>query len=144
MRIYSDFLFLKGIEDDEFVECCDEEGDIRDFSKNSETCFPIKLEPDDTLGKSQTGQRRQCLNFVRSVGAPDLDCNPSPIQQSNQITHWLDASNVYGSNEDVTKRLRARRGARSRDGLLDVVFLNGKEQLPFNSLMDCEDSRGKQ
>ena len=136
--IYSDFLFLKG-EEEQFYECCDEEGDIRDFSKNSETCFPIKLEPDDTLGKSETGQRRQCLNFVRSVGAPDLDCNPSPIQQSNQITHWLDASNVYGSNEDVTKRLRAL-----KDGLLDVVDINGqKDQLPIDSSMNCSDSKGK-
>ena len=136
--IYSDFLFLKG-EEEQFYECCDEEGDIRDFSKNSETCFPIKLEPDDTLGKSETGQRRQCLNFVRSVGAPDLDCCPSSIQQSNQITHWLDASNVYGSNEDVTKRLRAL-----KDGLLDVVDINGqKDQLPIDSSMNCSDSKGK-
>ena len=138
MGIYSDFLFLKG-EEEQFYECCDEEGNIRDFSKNGVTCFPIKLEPDDTLGKSETGQRRQCLNFVRSVGAPDLDCNPSPIQQSNQITHWLDASNVYGSNEDVTKRLRAL-----KDGLLDVVDINGqKDQLPIDSSMNCSDSRGK-
>ena len=91
------------------------------------------------MGKSETGQRRQCLNFVRSVGAPDLDCNPSPIQQSNQITHWLDASNVYGSNEDVTKRLRAL-----KDGLLDVVDINGqKDQLPIDSSMNCSDSKGK-
>ena len=30
----------------------------------------------------------------------------------NQITHWLDASNIYGSSEDETKLLRLFRGGK--------------------------------
>ena len=121
------------------MECCDEEGRIQDFTKNSEFCFPIKLERGDALGKDiQTGRKRECLNFVRSVAAPSLDCGLGPREQTNQITHWIDASNVYGSSEEVSEELRQKEG-----GLLKVRIINGKEQLPKDINLPCEDAEGE-
>ena len=86
-------------------------------------CFPIEL-------PEGTGNDKKCQNFVRSVGSPRLDCNPSPVEQLNQITHWLDASNVYGSSENQSLSLR-----KLEDGLLKSDFgSNGQEFLPFNTL----------
>ena len=38
------------------------------------------------------------MNLARSETAPDMDCQPGPLQQVNQISHWLDGSNIYGSS----------------------------------------------
>ena len=121
------------------MQCCDDEGNILDFTKNSPICFPIKLERGDALGKDiQTGRKRECLNFVRSVAAPSLDCGLGPREQTNQITHWIDASNVYGSSEEVSEELRQKEG-----GLLKVTMINGKEQLPKDVNLPCEDADGE-
>ena len=51
----------------------------------------------------------------------------------NQITHWLDNSNVYGSggNESVEIRRHIR-------GLLEAeIQLNGEELLPDEGLNEC-------
>ena len=42
--------------------------------------------------------KRLCMNFVRSQACLKLDCEPGPLQQINQITHWLDGSGIYGSS----------------------------------------------
>ena len=123
------------------MQCCDEDGIKfpKIFAKNSEICVPIKLEPGDDLGKDSSGIQRECLNFVRSVSAPALDCGFGPREQSNQITHWIDASNIYGSNEEVTEKLRLKEG-----GLLNFTLdINGKEQLPIDDELDCEDVEGE-
>ena len=39
----------------------------------------------------------------------------------NQITHWIDASNVYGSTKDELKMLRS-----GRDGLLRTADIDDK------------------
>ena len=52
-----------------------------------------------------TSGRKPCQNLVRSDPAPKMpDCSPGPRQQMNQITSWLDSSNVYGS-DDITANL---------------------------------------
>merc|ERR1712223_975462 len=44
--------------------------------------------------------------FTRSTLSPNQFCPLEPSQQVNQITHWLDASNVYGSSEEEIEMLR--------------------------------------
>ena len=83
------------------------------------------------------GRDSTCLNFVRSSGAPNLDCHAGPKEQVNQITHWLDSSNVYGSQDDMSDQLRS-----GRNGLLRVERENGREQLPIDNNLPCEDSQG--
>ena len=58
-----------------------------------------------------------------------MDCQPGPLQQINQITHWLDSSNIYGSSKEVAESLRL-----FEDGLLRYeVGADGQEQLPVDT-----------
>ena len=53
--------------------------------------------------------------------------------QVNQITHWLDNSNVYGSTDDVARNLRTLSG-----GILRTEpCRNGRECLPFTGMDNC-------
>ena len=72
-------------------------------------CFPIRVPRNDPFYRG----RKDCIPLVRSVAGINLDCRPGPLQQLNQITHWIDSSNVYGSSIEETNDLR-----RFRDGLL--------------------------
>ena len=65
---------------------------------------------------------------MRSVPIPNLECSGSPIEQLNQITHWLDNSNIYGSLPNVSKSVRS-----NIDGLLESIKgSDGQEQLPID------------
>ena len=76
-------------------------------SPNKEAvCFPIEIPQDDPFYKGL----RNCMNLARSLGAPDIHCQPGPLQQVNQITHWLDGSNIYGSSNDEANHLRTFQG----------------------------------
>ena len=97
------------------TQCCDPKtGNFVEPESNEDksVCFPIKIPPKDKLQGD-----KNCINFVRSCGSPRIDCNPGPKEQMNQITHWLDASNVYGSSYTFAKKLRTM-----KDGLLKVNF----------------------
>lgn len=116
------------------IECCTEEGKFEnpnDLSREERLlCLPIEIPRNDPFLR---GQRRNCINFVRSVTAPHLDCQPGPLEQVTQITHWLDSSNVYGSLESVARSLRS-----FQDGLLKTVLGDdGQEQLPIDPNQAC-------
>ena len=73
-----------------------------------------------------------------SSGAPDLDCQVGPREQVNQITHWLDSSNIYGSDIETSNKVRE-----FRDGLLKAFMVQGREQLPINiDDTECRDPQG--
>ena len=73
---------------------------------DSDKCYPIEVPRDDPFW----GPRGvTCLDFARSIAAPSLKCQLGFRQQMNQITHWLDSSNVYGSNADVAGAVRDRK-----------------------------------
>ena len=84
-------------------DCC-EGGDIQDtglrWGSIESQCFPIQIPLDDPFFQ------KSCMNFVRSDCAPRLDCSPGPMEQINALTHWLDSSNVYGSDEEEARELR--------------------------------------
>ena len=69
-------------------------------------CFPIKIPENDPFWKG----RKTCMALSRSLSSPGLKCELEFKQQMNQITHWLDASNIYGSSETVASRLRTKSG----------------------------------
>lgn len=85
-------------------DCCDSSsGGFQDtgFQGTESQCFPIRIPQNDPFFT-----RKSCMNFVRSDCAPRLDCSPGPMEQINTLTHWLDSSNVYGSDEEEARELR--------------------------------------
>ena len=122
--------------------CCPEAQFSSDFE---ERCFPIPIPEDDSYFKTIN---RTCMDFHRAVPTPDLDCAlgkreqvnnilyckvVSPrtylnylisIIQMNQITHWLDASNIYGSDDGDALLLRSQKGGKlkvTKDGNEDML-----------------------
>ncbi|XP_065909545.1 lactoperoxidase-like [Dysidea avara] len=89
-----------------------------DNSRPEGECVPIPVEKDDPQFGVGTKQNGVFLSFIRS----GVSCmRPargrfSPRQQLNQITHWIDASNVYGSLPEEERQLRAFRGGLLREG----------------------------
>ncbi|XP_042882642.1 peroxidase-like [Penaeus japonicus] len=94
------------------IECCSESQSFIDPSFRHPGCFPIEIPADDPFfGRF----RRRCMNFVRSMWAPRGACNFGYAEQMNQITHYLDTSNVYGSSKEEEEEVRLGHG-----GLLKV------------------------
>lgn len=73
----------------------------------TERCVPIKVHPKDHVYGKESSNKGKCLSFVRSV--PACMCDDSSHLARNQIndlTSYIDASNVYGSDEKKAKSLR--------------------------------------
>ncbi|XP_038627579.1 peroxidasin homolog [Tachyglossus aculeatus] len=99
---------------------------------NDPPCFSVLVPPDDPRGRN--GAR--CMFFVRSSpvcgsGMTSLLMNSVyPREQINQLTSYIDASNVYGSSDHEAREVRDLAGQR---GLLrqGIVQRSGKPLLPF-------------
>ena len=118
--------------DREAIECC-EEGEVIHAEEKTELqkflCNPIRVPKSDSL----VPVLGRCINFVRSVAVDNLECSGGPIEQLNQITHWLDSSNVYGSSP-----FRATTVRLFENGKLDAIFgEDGQEQLPVDPVATC-------
>ncbi|XP_037093837.1 peroxidase-like [Pollicipes pollicipes] len=78
------------------------------------------------------------MSQVRSQPAPFEDCIAGPTNQLNQVSQFLDSSNIYGSSKEQADRLRAFTGGliKSSDGnLLPQVggrFISGEGRLSEN------------
>lgn len=106
------------------IECCTRNGTgVLPPSQRHFACFPIPVSPDDPF-YSRFGVR--CLNFVRARLARGPKCRMSYAKQADVNTHFIDASVVYGSTEDVAFELRSFQQGKLRDS-----FPNGIEMLPF-------------
>ncbi|KAG9434627.1 peroxidase [Apis mellifera carnica] len=96
------------------TKCCTNDGQlVRDPSLLHRTCYPILIPFNDPVyGKTNT----RCLNFVRSTTDLDHGCSDrfKPAEQMNVVTHFLDLSIVYGSNDQVAANLRAGVNGRLR------------------------------
>ncbi|CAM1322530.1 Uncharacterised protein g8147 [Pycnogonum litorale] len=100
------------------IRCCNVH-----FNDRHPECFPIEVSAFDPF-YSKYGHR--CMEFVRSSPVPKRDCTLGPREQINQITSFLDASNVYGSSEEESQDLRL-----AQDGKLkSTPVRNRKDLLP--------------
>ncbi|XP_071090339.1 salivary peroxidase/catechol oxidase-like [Haliotis cracherodii] len=63
-------------------------------------CFPIDIPQPDRHFDST------CMNFVRSVQVANEYCYAAPVEQLNQLTAYIDASQVYGSSQEEQNKLR--------------------------------------
>ncbi|XP_053236757.1 peroxidasin homolog isoform X1 [Podarcis raffonei] len=99
---------------------------------NDPPCFSIMVPPNDP--RVRNGAR--CMFFVRSSpvcgsGMTSLLMNSVyPREQINQLTSYIDASNVYGSSDHEAQEIR---DLASHRGLLrqGIVQRSGKPLLPF-------------
>jgi peroxidase len=73
-----------------------------------------------------SGTGSETIGFDRSIYHPGTGYDPYPRQQLNQITHFLDASNVYGSDDVRAAALR------TNDGTGQLLISSG-DLLPFNT-----------
>ena len=68
-------------------------------------CYPIEIPTNDTFWGPKG---RTCMEFSRADASPSIPkCSSSNGREpANAITHWLDASNVYGSTDEETLQVR--------------------------------------
>ncbi|XP_050443430.1 peroxidase mlt-7-like isoform X2 [Adelges cooleyi] len=95
----------------------------------------IRLDPHDPVyGK----YKLPLLKFMRSVTSDNFSCPLVPTTVLNQNTHYIDASNVYGSDEKLASNLRLYDGGQLR---FSVV---GKEQYcPFDTSIQVTNATEK-
>ncbi|XP_059161750.1 chorion peroxidase-like [Physella acuta] len=92
--------FPVATESDRLIRCCGANG-TRISSPLDKNCFPIVLPPeeDNFVGS--------CMEFIRSIPAASGDgCELSPREQVNSLTSFVDASQIYGSTEEVAAKVR--------------------------------------
>eukprot|EP00092_Neocalanus_flemingeri_P012666 GFUD01013650.1.p1 GENE.GFUD01013650.1~~GFUD01013650.1.p1 ORF type:complete len:825 (+),score=137.26 GFUD01013650.1:131-2605(+) len=104
------------------IDCCSSSAgsDFQSF------CDPIDIPRNDPFFQG----RSTCMNLVRSTPAPALDCSVRYREQVNQLTHWLDSSQIYGSNDQEQRGVRTFSGGRlqTRSGPD-----NGRQILPSDN-----------
>lgn len=92
------------------ISCCASDGSRKlTHLERHYSCMAIDI-PDEDAFYSHFNQK--CMNFVRSVLAPRQDCTLGYAQQMNKITHFIDASSIYGSTAEKTSELRSLHGGK--------------------------------
>lgn len=104
-------------------------------------CYPMEVPPDDPRVKN-----RRCIDLIRSSAICGSGMTSvffddiQPREQINQLTSYIDASQVYGFTREFAHELR---NLTTDEGLLrtGVHFPNQKDMLPFAAPQDGIDCR---
>ncbi|KAM9320282.1 myeloperoxidase [Gastrophryne carolinensis] len=88
-------------------------------------CFPLRIPPNDPRIKN----RQDCIPLFRSSPA----CTPgSPVrEQMNILTSYIDASQVYGSTNELANKLRNKNNQLGLMAVNNRFEDNGLPYLPF-------------
>ncbi|KAL1495005.1 hypothetical protein ABEB36_010496 [Hypothenemus hampei] len=104
--------------------CCEDGGRrILPLQFLHPSCLPIEIPRNDPFF-SQFGLG--CMEFIRSSPSTTINCELGWREQINQVTSYLDASTIYGSDRDVANSMRTFRngmifyGSQPDNNLLDV------------------------
>lgn len=76
-------------------------------------CMEINIPANDPFFRQFN---QLCMEFVRTIPSPPPKCSLGPREQLNQLTNFIDSSNIYGSSENQTRNLRDTNGGRLRVG----------------------------
>ena len=87
----------------EAIECCLNNGFVMPAPAVHPQCIPIPIKITDPF-YGKFGQR--CMGMSRSLPALERDCVARPAKPLNEVTAFLDASHIYGSDPKVTEELR--------------------------------------
>lgn len=102
-------------------------------------CIPVEVKPEDTVFGTISSNGAKCLPFVRSVPACTCEVkNSLPRNQVNDLTSYIDASNVYGSDAKLASNLRLFKGGLLKQGgRLNTLKGNlpVQEDTPDNSML---------
>jgi hypothetical protein len=92
-------------------------------------CFQIKLKPDDPLAAAGGSD---IMEIPRTASDPKPDPDPSrPPTYINTVSHWWDASAIYGSQKKTTDSLR-RANDTDPDPLPDGMLFLENNFLPLD------------
>uniref|UniRef100_F7AD85 Peroxidase n=1 Tax=Ciona intestinalis TaxID=7719 RepID=F7AD85_CIOIN len=95
-------------------------------------CFNIKI-PDNDIMKPE----KDCIPFVRAKSVLDINCKNNTRQQENTITAYIDASNIYGSNDQFNLNiadLKARLTKYIGGSLISIFDKRSKYSLNFTQI----------
>lgn len=92
-------------------------------------CRPIPYYTMLTCGLCGARMKRSCMEFIRSSATySDPSCRGGPREQHNIQTSFVDASHIYGNNEEEAQKLRDKNAGRGL--LLTQKRGSKKEFLP--------------
>ena len=103
------------------------------ITANLPFCIPISVEANDTAYGVDTANRGNCLIVRRAIGSCMTPFNSTfdeARQQINQITHYLDASGIYGNNNEEATAVRNFTGGQLRQSARTDTY---KGDLPILS-----------
>lgn len=88
---------------------------------------------------------RTCMNFVRNAASPTYGCVLGAREQANQVTHFIDASHIYGSTESRARLVRSfKRGELKYMTINDQMFMPADTRnlsiacaIPADSRLQC-------
>lgn len=90
-------------------------------------CYPLRIPPNDP----RISNRSDCIPLFRSSPAFQQG---SPIrEQMNILTSYVDASQVYGSTNELARRLRDNTNQRGLMAVSNNFTDNGRPYLPFST-----------
>jgi len=100
-------------------------------------CFNINVPVSDPFYQQRHNLSSTCIDFARSRPA----CGQSSREQVNTITAFIDASNIYGSDDETAQILRSNIGGRLVENEKESGHLPTKDQLrrPSDHLDDRQD-----
>ncbi|XP_032796762.2 peroxidase [Daphnia magna] len=103
--------------------CCDSQGQLLPPNDLHPQCLPIELYEGDPnfIASGDT-----CMSFTRSKVGVDLSCTFGQAEQLNSNTHYLDGSQIYGSDATISNNLRT-----GIDGLLKSSDVGGRQLFPI-------------
>jgi len=122
------------------LECCSEE------LKHDRRCGSIEMDwtnfldvsKDPILMESIPAKSQTCISFSRSD--PACHTGKGLREQLNSITAFVDGSNVYGSSDEATKRLRIKKIQSDNYGQLEVNYGNNRD-LPTRKQVGMVDEK---
>ena len=104
------------------------------------TCIPIEVSPSDPVFGKNSSNNASCLTFARSVPSCSSQASSHmPRNQVNDLTSYIDASNVYGSSKKLADELRLFKGGLLKQGgrletlkgNLPIEETPGRNEVPF-------------
>ncbi|XP_050395951.1 eosinophil peroxidase [Patella vulgata] len=87
--------------------CCDQAASDSTIFRGTDDCFPIQIPQTPVPDRFFT---QTCLELVRSRAIDVNFTRRNPREQQNLLTAFVDASNVYGSDQETQDRLRGVNG----------------------------------